>query len=114
MTTKKSLADLSDTELLEALPNPPEQFHLCSDEEVMAWLRKVGEVGGFRGVHLAFSQRHWPGTSEQRARLWSPALRIRDEAGAKEKAQEEERQRKLREKAERAAAKRPKKWYERG
>jgi len=99
----------SDEQLLAKLPEPPAE--VCSDRQILDWLQQVGEVGGSRAIILVFSSnRFWPFSARQRGDVWSAALRLIDEATAREKAEEEARQKKIREKV---AKRTSSKWWNR-
>ena len=105
----KNAHKLSDEQLLDALPPPPGE--VCSDRTIIEWLRTIGEEGGWRALRLVFaSGKHWPFSPQQRSAVWSTAHRLMDEAMQAEKAAEEARQKKIRDKvAKRTSGK----WWDR-
>src|SRR5262249_13389137 len=93
-----------EMELKKSLPRPPKPFESASRFAIIEWLEACGQLSAV-GVRLAFSTRHWPGTPEQRAALWSKYHEVERQAQQREQAAEEKRQAEFREKIRAATAK---------
>jgi hypothetical protein len=89
----------TEKEMLRKLPPPPAELWTRSEAEVVAWLEKVGKVGGSAAIRFAFSAHHWPGAPAQRSALWSKVDNMEREAEDRERTEEDKRQEQLRAKA---------------
>jgi hypothetical protein len=87
--------------IIKALPRPPRQMHLCSDEQVAAWLQACADVSA-EGIRTAFMAHWWPGSLTQRLAVWGRYAEMERAAQLREQGERQRDQDAKREKAEAA------------
>jgi hypothetical protein len=83
-----------ELKILETLPKPPKNMHLCTDEQVREWLDSCADVSS-EGLRTAFQAHLWPGSLEQRLRVWGHYSDLEREAQMREKTRDQENVRKI-------------------